>query len=123
MIPQTVTITSIFQILNSNQKYTANLNTYPIVVGNHCIQTAVSVDSKSWQTVSQSNNSTFRYGCFTNNGITSSVFIGVGGTASYSSILSPGDSCILASTGSPIIYIKASGSLEVPLVTYTLVEC
>jgi len=76
----------------------------------------------SWTLLPQGTNIDFRLGTFSNNDLTSSVYIALNQTASYASLLQPGDNALLTYSGSANVYAKAVGAHSPVSLSYSLVS-
>lgn len=86
-------------LFNLTEQYTAT--------GSHFVNENAAVASGSWSVLPQGNNASARFNFFVNNDLTSSCYIGVGGTSSYA-ILGPGDFAAIPYSGSAVLYAQAN---------------
>jgi len=119
---QQINIQGSLGVVNNNQRFTSTLNGSLTTSGSNSVSIAANITTASFQALQSGSNVDFRIGCFTNNDLTSSIIIAIGGTGSWASILQPDDSCLLTYSASAVIYAKATGSHSPALLNYTLVS-
>jgi hypothetical protein len=117
-----VTLNGTLTVQNFSQKVQSSLTTTPTITGSNVISDSINVPTGSWTILPTGSNIDFRIGCFTNNNLTDSIYIGLGTTGSNASILQPDDSCVLTFSGSAIIYAKAVGTTSPANLSFTLVS-
>jgi len=90
--------------------------------GSNYASIIANIPTGSWTTLQSGSNVDFRTGVFSNNDLTSSIYIAIGNTGATSSILQPDDSCILTYSGSIPIYARTVGTNSPASLGYTLVS-
>lgn len=109
-------------LTNTNLRNVGTLTLNLTTTGSNNISNVMNVPTGSWSTVSQGSNGDFRWGYFVNLDLTSSVAIAISSSASVASYLRPGDWVVLTYSGSPAVYVSASGASSPALVQYIITE-
>ena len=116
----TINLNGSFTVTANNFKSTATLTDSIITTGSNYFANAANVTA-SWQVLPQGSNSDFRIGAFTNTDTTSSVYIAINNTGSFT-VLWPGDNNLLTFNTSASLYAKSSGSNPNVVLNYIVSE-
>ena len=123
-ISNTVTVGGVVTLSSGGLKNVFSLSDNFNTTGSHFITDNASVNTGSWQVLTQGSDANMRYGFFVNTDLTSSckLAINASGTSSYAAWLQPGDCCILPNLGSVVLYAEATGSNPTIVLQYLLTE-
>jgi hypothetical protein len=79
--------------------------------GSNFVANSANISTGSWQVVDQGNNSDLRLGAFTNMDASASIYLGIGGTGSFS-VMQPGDDNLITFTGSTVLWAMSKGAVS-----------
>lgn len=120
---QQYTVSGQIVVTNNNLRNIITLSENVSTTGSNSIANTANIPTgSSWTLLPSGSNTDFRFGYFANLDNSASIYIAIGNTASYASLLKVGDFCILTNSGSANLYAMATGSLQPAILQYALIE-
>jgi len=118
-----VTLRNSLTINGNDKNDTDSFSSIISTSGSNFVSPSVTIPTGSWTTLPSGSNIDFLVGMFTNQDLTSSIYLAVGSTVHTASILTPNSpSCVLSYSGSANVYAQAVGSHSPACLSYKMVS-